>query len=140
MSIYKGFGGNGHPVLNERRYEELCEAYADAKERVQELESENDELKSEIEEKDKTIKRLKEQNIRLDDSYRGIKKENEKLRLKLEDYNYSGSDLLVDLMVSYYDSEAMHKFEKCFDEDELNNMKIERDYQLALMLKDEEDE
>jgi hypothetical protein len=65
----------------------------------------------------------------------------ERFKNKIEDYNGFGSELLIDLMVSFYDSEAMHEFEKCFDEDERINMKIEADYRIAEMLKeDEEDE
>lgn len=134
MSIYKGFGGNGHPVLNERRYEEVCEAYADARERVKELESEVDELKDELD-------RVKKRNAYLEDMHDGENEKYERFKNKIEDYNGFGSELLIDLMVSFYDSEAMHEFEKCFDEDERINMKIEADYRIAEMLKeDEEDE
>lgn len=97
MSIYKGFGGNGHPVLNERRYEEVCEAYAEARERVEELESEVDELKD-----------------------------------RIEDYNTFGSELLVDLIAAFYESEAMEDFKKCFDADELENIEIEGNYRRAV--------
>lgn len=133
MSIYKGYGGNGHPVLNERRYEELCEAYADAKERVEELESEVDELKDEI-------KTLRERNGYLEDARSKYDKKIQELKLDIEDYNAFGSELLIDLMVSFYDSKAMDDFKECFDKDELDNMKIEADYRLAEMLKEEEDE
>lgn len=101
MSIYKGYGGYGSPAQNERRYEELCEAYADAKERVEELESEVDELKD-----------------------------------RIEDYNTFGSELLVDLIAAFYESEAMEDFKKCFDADELENIEIEGNYRRAVTKED----
>lgn len=125
MSIYKGYGGYGSPAQNERRYEELCEAYADAKERVEELESE--------------VERLKERNQYLEDAHDRQNKYIGKLKLDIEDYNAFGSDLLVELMVAFYSSDAMDEFKKCFTDDEIANMEIEAKYQQAEMLKEEED-
>lgn len=130
MSIYKGYGGYGSPAQNERRYEELCEAYADAKERVEELESEVDELKDEIE-------KLKERNQYIEESYKYELKRISRLELDIEDFKAFGGDLIVDLMVSFYDSDKMKEFMELFSEDELNNMRIEANYQKYLNEEDE---
>lgn len=125
MSIYKGYGGYGSPAQNERRYEEVCDAYADARERVKELESEVDELKDEIE-------KLKERNQYIEDSYKYELKRISKLELDIEDFKAFGGDLIVDLMVSFYDSDKMKEFMELFSEDELDNMRIEANYQKYL--------
>lgn len=134
MSIYKGYGGYGSPAQNSRVMDELMESYENAKERIGELGARIIELEDEN-------KTLRERNGYLEDARSKYDKKIQELKLDIEDYNAFGSELLIDLMVAFYDSKAMDDFKECFDKDELDNMKIEADYRIAEMLKeDEEDE
>lgn len=133
MSIYKGYGGYGSPAQNANVMDELMESYENAKEHIGELGARIIELEDEN-------KALRKRNNYLEDARSKYNKKIQELKLDIEDYNSFGTELLIDLMVSFYDSKAMHEFEKCFDKDELDDMKIEADYILAEMLKEEEDE
>lgn len=138
MSIYDMYGGaeSAQGYWDSQREKSFDQALG----KIENLENELIRVKAELKEAQSEIKRLKERNVYLEDSrVRRNHKINE-LKLDIMDYNAFGSDLLVDLMVSSYDSEPMYEFMKnCFDEDEVNSMRIEADDQIAEILKEDVD-